>query len=110
MKAVAAALTLSLLSGCASEMETAAHQDRQAFLQCKQANPETWGDKCTGELNLYQTTASAAEAESQHRAAQAQAVASGLLAGLVVGAAAVAAAQPVYVAPVPVYAVPYYRW
>jgi hypothetical protein len=109
MKAIAAILTLSLLSGCASEMETAAHQDRQEFLQCKQTNPDSWGDKCTAQLQMYQTTASAAEAESAHRTAQAQAVASGILAGLLVGAAAYSAAQPVYVAPVPVYVVPC-RW
>jgi hypothetical protein len=98
-----------MLTGCTSEMETAAKEDRAAFLQCKAANPTSWGDKCTAELQMYQTTANAAEADSQNRAAQAQAIAGGLLAGAVAGAAAYSASRPVYVAPAPVYIVPC-RW
>jgi hypothetical protein len=101
-----AVLFASLFSGCASQMEQAAQQDRETFLQCKQQHPSDWGDRCQTELQMYQTTASAAEAESQHRAAQAQAIAGGLLAGALVGAAAYSASRPVYVAPAPVYVVP----
>jgi hypothetical protein len=100
-------LLLSLLSGCASQMQQAAQQDRDTFLQCKTNNPSNWGERCSAELQMYQSTSAAAEADSQQRADRARAVASGLLTGLVVGAAAYSASRPVYVQPV--YVVPC-RW
>lgn len=99
---LASVIALTMLAGCASPMEQAARQDRATFLQCKIDNPYTWGDKCTGELAMYQTSSSNASAEAARNTATAQAIAGGLLAGAVVGAAAYANSRPVYVAPAPV--------
>jgi hypothetical protein len=96
----ATALMLVSLAGCTTQLQRAAMEDRNALLQCKQANPTTCGDKCNAELNMYYTTSSDAQADSAHRAQQANAIASGLLAGVAVaavGAAAAEASRPVYV-------------
>jgi uncharacterized lipoprotein NlpE involved in copper resistance len=106
-KIVAFMLLVSLvLSGCASQMDLDAKQDRETFLQCQRNNPTSWGDRCNTELQMYQTSSANAQAESQNRSAQMQAIAGGLLAGALVGASAYAASRPVYA---PVYVVPC-RW
>lgn len=107
-RVIAGLLAAGLVAGCTTEMQREAQEDRKTFLQCKQANPTTWGDKCNAEMNMYYTTASAAQADSAQRAQTANAIASGLLAAAV-GAAAAEAARPVYVQPVyvqPVYVQP----
>ncbi|MGA7778584.1 MAG: hypothetical protein WCA85_12870 [Paraburkholderia sp.] len=112
-KLVVAGLAAGLLAGCTTEMEREAQQDRQTFLECKQANPTTWGDKCNGELQMYNTTSLAAQADSTQRAQTANAIASGLLAGaaaVAAGAAAAEASRPVYVQPVYVQPVVVCRW
>lgn len=95
-------------------MESAAQQDRQTFLACKAANPTTWGDKCNGELQMYQTTSLAAETDSARRAQTMNAIGAGLLAGaaaVAAGAAAAEASRPVYVMqPVYVQPVVVCRW
>ncbi|ACC71310.1 hypothetical protein Bphy_2135 [Paraburkholderia phymatum STM815] len=112
-KVIAALLAAGLAAGCTTELQREAKEDRAAFLRCKQANPTTWGDKCNAELNMYYTTAGAAQADSAHRAQTANAIASGLLAGAAAaaaGAAAAEAARPVYVQPVYVQPVVICRW
>ncbi|WP_236079100.1 hypothetical protein [Paraburkholderia nemoris] len=107
-------LTAGLLAGCTTEMQKEAQEDRQAFLQCKKANPTSWGDKCNAEMNMYYTTAGIAQADSARRAQTANAIASGLLAGAAAaaaGAAAAEASRPVYyVQPVVVQPVVVCRW
>ena len=112
-KLLVAAVAASLLAGCTTEMEREAQEDRATFLECKQENPNTWGDKCNSELHMYYTTSSAAEADSTRRAQTAHAIASGLLAGAAAaaaGAAAAEASRPVYVQPVVVQPVVVCRW
>lgn len=95
-----AGLLAILLTGCTTQLQQEAREDRKAFLQCKQENPTTWGDRCNAELNIYYTTSADAQADSAHRAQQANAIASGLLAGaaaVAAGAAAAQASRPVYV-------------
>jgi hypothetical protein len=108
-------LTVGLLTmGCTTEMQRAAQEDRQAFLECKKQNPTTWGDVCNSEMQMYFKTSSVAEADSAQRAQTANAIASGLLAGAAAaaaGAAAAEASRPVYVAqPVILQPVVVCRW
>jgi hypothetical protein len=96
---IVVALAASMLAGCTTEAQREAQEDRKTFLECKKANPTSWGDKCNGEMSMYYTTASAAQADSAQRAQTANAIASGLLAGaaaVAAGAAAAEAARPVY--------------
>lgn len=89
-----------LMTGCTTQLEREAQEDRATFLQCKAANPTTWGETCRSEMDMYYTTSSNAQADSAHRAQQANAIASGMLAGAAAAAAGAAAAQasrPVYV-------------
>jgi hypothetical protein len=107
-KIVVVGLMAGLLAGCTTELQKEAREDRQAFLQCKQSNPTSWGDKCNTEMNMYYATAGAAQADSAQHAQTANAIASGLLAG----AAAVAAGAAVAEAnrPVVVQSVVVCRW
>jgi hypothetical protein len=98
-KITAATMLAVLVSGCTTQLEREAQEDRVTFLQCKAANPTTWGEKCTAEMNMYFQTSAAAQADSAHRAQQANAIATGMLAGAAVaaaGAAAAEASRPVY--------------
>jgi hypothetical protein len=112
-KLVAVILAAAVLAGCTTEAQQEAQEDRKTFLECKKANPTSWGDKCNAEMSMYYTTASAAQADSAHRAQTANAIASGLLAGaaaVAAGAAAAEASRPVYVQPVYVQPVVVCRW
>ncbi|MFM0603657.1 hypothetical protein PQR05_03895 [Paraburkholderia sediminicola] len=113
-KIIVVVLAAGLLAGCTTEMQREAQEDRKTFLECKKANPTSWGDKCNGEMNMYYTTAGAAQADSAQRAQTANAIASGLLAGAAAAAAGAAAAEanrPVYyVQPVVVQPVVVCRW
>ena len=99
-RCIGVALLAATLTACTTQMQQAAQQDRQTFLQCKQANPTTWGDKCNSELQMYYTTSAGAQADSAQRAQTANAIASGLLAGaaaVAAGAAAAEATRPVVI-------------
>lgn len=112
-KWIAVILAAGILAGCTTEAQREAQEDRKTFLECKKANPTSWGDKCNAEMNMYYTTASAAQADSAHRAQTANAIASGLLAGaaaVAAGAAAAEASRPMYVQPVYVQPVVVCRW
>ncbi|NPT54904.1 hypothetical protein [Paraburkholderia elongata] len=93
-RSVAVGLLAGLLAGCSTQMQQQAQQDRETFEQCRRAHPDTWGDNCNAELNVYYTSANAAQAESANNAQKANAFGAAVLGtGLAVLGAAAAAQE-----------------